>query len=383
VSLYELEENIRKAHVAYLIDKKTNDAMVGFIYAIKSMALRLLNTDPYLKTIVRIERTEVAYDHAIRIFREIDTGNFSTEYPADKFPWITYIKLSINTDIRRHMDFDIYHYENINKIYEESRDTSPSAEERIISIEPSDNVMKLLRMFYTEEEINRYYPIARDLLGKVKTTRDKDIRRFVSILSVCARRATREGSYNYLGKSYFNYTNVVNAVKSTIRSSIFLSLLDEDVFGRDTPKEFFLSLDMSSLIRLCTALGGTKITIPDKTKLSRVLTSIEAIQQAATEDIEPKEALKNILEAYKMSGMKPHQYYSMLDKCLTLYASTGLHSEVNASSIEDTLLSSSKRLKTMIEKFSESISERSLGELIKHFSELDTLLKNLEKNRKY
>ncbi|RLA66556.1 MAG: hypothetical protein DRQ88_05875 [Epsilonproteobacteria bacterium] len=367
-------ENSLRATYADFLKEETEATKSALFLSIKSLAYSCLAVRRDYKKI-SMNREEVSYDYGVHLFTRIIKGWRAVAHDGNNFPWQVYIGLNIRNivfppiRVNREVLFS-----NYDEILKEATDVEPSPEVLLQTYEVANKLMISLQLFFSSAEIKRLYPIAREYIPQflANNKMPEDIRHFLSILSGCLRRVVEDNNFNFLFTPAFNSIN--EAVFSSVKTSFFLSTLGSDFLRY--PQELFLSLDMSSLIRLSLACGGQEIKIPPFKELNDILAVSTALAKMFVEGKTKDEALSEAKKIFKKrSGLGIEQ---LLERCLAVYHATEWENENSFPSLEKQLLTCSDGLKHLIQQFADSIDKRSLGELVRHFEDITTTLTSIE-----
>lgn len=154
-------------------------------------------------------------------------------------------------------------------------------------------VIRILHLFYTYEEIKRLFGMTCELLyNNDKSIKDMtlplDIQDFAIVMMGVAKRVARENqSFNHQKVKPKDFTK---ALESAARSSIFLSsVVNTNYFA----KELLLALDLESLYRLSTIMGGRTMQIPTIRELDTLIGACASISDALIKGKDPVQAIKD------------------------------------------------------------------------------------------
>jgi hypothetical protein len=153
-------------------------------------------------------------------------------------------------------------------------------------------IYKSLRMFYPPEEISRLFGITCEMIYHnergLGDGLPEDIRDFAVVLTGITKRVARENnvlSYDRLLKRDFN-----TALQSAVRSSVFLSsVVNSEFFD----KRILLAMDVESLYRLATLMGGQTLQVPTLRELDTLIGAVSAISEAVVNGKAPEKAIRD------------------------------------------------------------------------------------------
>lgn len=355
----------------YLKDNSQTNKKILFL-ALKSLALSVLNTK-YKK--LKIDRDSYSYEYAVSLFIRILSGEFK---PHATFPWREYVSLNIKSILFPYVR-RVPEAEAIKQFYNYIEEDSPQ-ELKYLHYELAEQIYLLLLLYYSKEEINRLYPMAREFIPdmirgrwNIKNRISKPIRKFISILSGCARWACQT-------KNVHHSLSFTKSLNTSVNSSILMSVIGMELLKK-CPPEFVLSLDLESLKRVSIALGGKTIRIPTIDELNDLSILSSSISKVLLEGKDRGIAVQESLAKMSSDFKKKYSfqsYLNLVEKCLPIKNNSNMDVIVGLPSLGNQLLLNLDRLKNLTNKFKEHLNKRTLKELINNFDELNNLINNIE-----
>lgn len=229
-------------------------------------------------------------------------------------------------------------------------------------------VLRMLRLYYPTSEIKRLFSITCELLYKNdKALRDMnlptDIQDFALIMMGLAKRIARENqSFDHRKVKKKDYEA---ALSTSVRSSVFLSsVINTQYFDR----ELLLSLDLESLYRLSTLIGGKKVQIPTLREMDTLVGACASISDALIKGKDPAVAIRENKADLGLVFSHKVNIKSFVEAALETHSIFG--EEKNTVPLVAVLLSSIKSLETAFEAMLESSKEAGPADLARLYQEM-------------
>ena len=294
-NLQKLEEHTLEAYQAYLQDD-SQFTRTKLFEGIRELAYAILSVGDW-RSKYNIEPEEAAYEYALYLFERIITGFELKSKNGQGFALQSYITINIRHTVITVRDDELFKsligdmqflIDNQEAEYQEEQQTADSA---LIEEELSEKLFRAIRFFYPLDEIKRLLPIAIEMMYDsniymIPHNAPTDIRDFCITLVAIAKRIVKDE--NIVSEYDFSKRKLKDIFASGIRSSVFLSTVVDTGFF---PKELLLCLDMDSLHRLISVMGGQKIKIPNQRHLDALLGSVVTVSKMAMEGKPKVEAL--------------------------------------------------------------------------------------------
>lgn len=290
-----------KALGAYASWTKSDDqaTRTAIFTTVRELTLAILHVGSYEK--YRVDYDSVAYEYALYLFERIVVKSFKLVGYTGRFPLQHYISMNIKTVIVSKRDTDHTWHELIQDMEflididepdpgsELERAVSTGDEEGRITnrMHYSIQIWKILAAYYPREEIVRLLPMSLELLNDnprhiVNPDLPEDLKDFTVVMVAAAKRMVRQDSI-------FHATDVKRgalsrALAAAARSTVFLSMVaDSSGVSGAFPREFLLALDIDSLYRLVSVMGGKRIRVPTMRQMETLLGSVVAMSKMLLE----------------------------------------------------------------------------------------------------
>jgi hypothetical protein len=230
----------------------TDNDKANFYSAVNDIAKAIL------KGYYKIDDDDIAHDYATGLFERVCINGETFDKSGERVPFTKYISLNIRDSIFQNGNWN----NPIDTIEDDVRSCIDNP------TEIGDRLYKLLKLYYSDDEIKRKLPICVDLIYEttaqpISRTLPKDLRSF-GITLVCLAKRLSKQEHTEINTSI---DTVEQALKASFRSSIFLGLLAEN--SKNLP--IFLSLDIDSLFRLASIAGGQRITVPSMQYINNLI----------------------------------------------------------------------------------------------------------------
>lgn len=307
--LKALEDAALDAHAAWKADDGSETRTALFI-GFRELADAVLHVGPFEK--FEIDYQHIAYEYALYLFERVITGSFELVALRDRFPLQLYVSKNIKhvimtkgdnqvwSELLTDMEFLIDLDESddatnpLRKSFEDAVSTGDEELRHVNRMHYAKKIWGALRCYYVKTEIDRLLPLALDLVYDnprhvVAPDLPADLRDFTVIMIATAKRLVSQDNI-------FHATDVKKgvlsrALASAARSTVFLSTVaNTNAF----PKEFLLALDIDSLYRLVSIMGGKRVRVPTMRQMETLIGSVVAMSKML---MEGKTMDSSVLEA--------------------------------------------------------------------------------------
>jgi hypothetical protein len=300
-NLRDLEDKCLIAYANFETDSNEFTRTQVFL-TIKELAFAVLSVGPYSKN--GLDFDKVSYEYSIYLFERIVLGTFKMKGHTGRFPLQQYVRKNIKHVIYTMRDIDVWK-DVVSDLEFLMNDDSLTELDSIIDPSPapchfidrhvsSAKLLDLIRMYYTYEEIRRLLAISIEhIYGNwyqyINSYAPSDVKDFVVVLVASAKRVVRVDNVFY-GLDMKKST-VKKALSSAVRSTVFMSTVVNSEFF---PKELLLSLDLDSLYRLVSVMGGKNLRIPTQKELNTLIGGVVAASKVILEGKDSKDVKKTI-----------------------------------------------------------------------------------------
>lgn len=272
-NLEDLENKLNK-HYFDSIKIGLDENKVEFFKAAQDLAYAILAVSDYRR--MGIDFEETSYEYAMYLYERVFVSGFRFSDLNGKIAFTKYISLNIKSLIFRKDKESETAYTDMLK---DLQFVIEDEQVRELALSKADNderaydlcgeIFDALRIFYTEDEINQKLPFSLDLIFESKfqplpQNAPKDIKLF-AITLICI---SKKIAYKHNLSKYKNQDEVTlkKALNSAARSSTFLASIAD---AGHAP--LLLALDMASLFRLSSVLGGERISVPSLRQLNALM----------------------------------------------------------------------------------------------------------------
>jgi len=164
----------------------------------------------------------------------------------------------------------------------------------------AEKIYKAMKSFFPPEEIRRLYPITLSLMENnskflIDPELPDDIKDFAVVLIGLGKKLLRETQT--INKDRISKKEFTKALETAVKSSLFLSSVVNSAFIK---KEFLLALDLDSIYRLSSVLGGETVKIPTLRELDSLLGAVSAVSQCLLKGEDPATAVRKSKEDLKL-----------------------------------------------------------------------------------
>jgi hypothetical protein len=403
-NLIALEEAALKAYKDWTVEDN-QITRTGIFNTVKELSFAILMVHKgYAK--YGIDYEKCSYEYALYLFDRIVFGKEQGEgkepirfklIPKDLnslgFPLQKYISLNI-----KHVIFSMKEeiswpdvLKEVGEVYESVIDAetihtnNTQVEEKYSRNFISQKILEVLRIYYSYEEIRRLIHLSLDIVFNndrysIINTSPVDLKDFTITMIAVAKRIVKEDVINNtLDIKKDDLKKILNAA---VRSTVFLSTVVNSTL---IPKELLLALDIDSLYRLVSLMGGKTLKIPNSRELDTMLGSVVAISQSIMEGKDPKKSLQEAKQDMNLVFTQKIDINSFISKAIDSY---NVFKDDKTTDPIITILSMSIKsldilFKTLEEKAGELPPESILSkyvELCTSFSKFTETLINIKNN---
>jgi hypothetical protein len=348
--------------------------------SIKDLAYAILMVGDWNKYGVDYEK--VSYEYGLYMFERIVTSTFS---PSDSFPWTEYIRKSIIYGVKAVKNDELW-FDFVEKF--KTEDFSDALKEIVADEEIPDSdyvidqgrlgerIHSGLRMFYTQKEINRLYPLVSDLLFSNKDTPVSndlplDIQDFMKVL-ICVGKRLDDTEDIKFSLTDLSVETLKKAINVSVRSTLFLAAsVKLDYF----PRDLLLALDIHSLYRLLSIRGGTSIKLPPLKHLERLIGAVVITSYMLLEGKSYDEAVKSAKEEldFDLGTGSVRKMVSRIIEAYNLF-----ENKKESDSLLDIMISALNVMKNLANKIPELVDQgASPDNVLRLYKEMSSSLNNL------
>lgn len=376
--LVALEDGVQAAYLTYL---SAPDSAVAKLFFDRVLELtRAVLTVSSSWRSYQIDRSAIAYDYAIYLLERVLSGAFCPSY-QDRFPWQRYIDSSLRSIVypmfNDSKDLSLEELEGYTDLvyfgFTASKKLT-SLELGILKQEFVNDVLRGLKLFYSEEEVGRLYFISADYLGTFYIQHlPKDIFDFICILRSIVKRLASSPAYQFNSKAH-SVTTFKQSLVSSTRSTVFLSsVLKHDLI----PKPLLLALDIESLYRLSYIAGGSTVRVPTLQELNTLIGVVATVTKILLENKDMEEALKESKDQLQLifSNNKNHSVRAYITRLLESYSL--FSQDTSDTTLMQLVLSSLTSLERIAVQGSEELKRSHPETVIQFYSELVSSINTL------
>ena len=372
--LRALEREADLSYTAYSLEKN-NESRTRLCMAIKDLAFAILSVGKTWKN-YKIDRNEVAYDYCVYLYQRIERG-FIPEGREDgkygkRFPWQMYIALnligiviaSVRVDKREELKGSM---DDLLADSEDKENVTPDTQFDIKVYKNS--LFSALKLFYNNSEINRLFPLCRDVLSNYPhhKTNNPEVAKFCSILLSLSKKLIKDNKLQTLVTT--DYKTFSTSFKDAMSNSVFLATLEG---MPENCKPLLLSCDMDSFYRLVVSYGGTTVSIPTIAELNTVMLTSAAISKAISDGQNPYTVADDLKRKNVTKGVTTKDMHQMITKVMD--ASKMSKEEDPSQPIVKILLKSMESLLNMLDSMESKINDSSFEDCYKSYTDVSMSL---------
>lgn len=364
----EMENSLSECYSKYLkIDD--NKTRTQLFLEIKKMAFAILNVGKFWKDL-NIDFEIVSYEYSTYLLERIILGTLVPK-GITRFPWQQYIRKNIkHIAITKRKEENFWHemVDDMQFLLDEYSDVDSNLRDETSMDDVIDKTLlteklyRAIRIFYSEEDIRRFYPICIGNIDrnfgsyKIKFL-PEDVKQFISVVVCCAKRLAAEQNINR--SSDISMKEFKKILSSSVRSSVFLSaVVNSDFFNR----KLLLSLDIESLYRLVSILGGEEIRIPTLNELDTLLGAVVSVSKIITEGKDPQKVISESKKDCNLIFSRKVNMQYFISKIIESYDIFKENSATNP--VINILFSSIVSMEKMLKEFSSKFDPTTSPELL-------------------
>lgn len=380
-----LEDSLTESLLDCLSDS-TQENRARFFSLTKETAFAILSSNSQWKG---LDFDKISYEYALYLFERVITGSFKPQYEG-RLPWGSYIAQSIKHVINKQKneenwgvvaeDMQIILDSGVDISVNDYSNSSKNELERITSRNfLSSKLLESLRIFYTEDEIKRLYPLSMDILSSstsssldylVSRSAPDDVQDFLAVLISLSKRLV--SIHNIVQGSEVSLSKMKKAIDASVRSTVFLSsVVNSDFFSRD----LLLALDIDSLYRLIYIAGGKEIRIPTLCELDSLLGAVRAVSGVILGDEEAKKTLNKSRRDFELVFSKKINMDSFISSMLQSFDL--FREEEGSSALLNLVLVGMKSLERVSTQLADKLDKNSPENLLSYFKELSTSIDSI------
>ena len=376
--LTKLESAALAAYANWASDDSQEHRTVLF-ETVRDLAYAILQVGPFKK--YNIDYEVIAYEYSLYLFQRFILGSFRL-IAKDRFPLQLYISKNIRHVIFSHnsgawqelitdMEF-LVDSASVNVFQEEPVNSYKAIDKKFYA----QSLMKVVELYYSKAEINRLLPIALDMIFSnsryaVSPSLPTDLKDFSIILIAASKRFTNYD--NIFFTTGVKKSDLKTALKSATRSTVFLSTVVNSTFF---PKELLLSLDIDSLYRLVSVMGGNTIRIPTMRELDTVLGAVVSISRMLLEDKPIESSLNETKLDYDLVFSNHVNLQYFISKSMESFNLFKNDDSKASEPMINVIASSIQSLDVILQSLQERVSSESSDSLLNQYVGLsDTLAK--------
>lgn len=372
-----LEDSLTESLLDCLSDS-SQENRARFFSLTKEAAFAILSSGPQWKG---LDFDRISYEYALYLFERVITGSFKPQYEG-RLPWGAYIAQSIKHVINKQRNEENWStvVEDVQTILD-ANSTSVNGDlglpkndlERITSRTfLSYKLLESLRIFYSEDEIKRLYPLSMDILSSstassldylVSKSAPSDVQDFLAVLISMSKRLV--SIHNIAQGSEVSLSKMKKAIDISVRSTVFLSsVVNSDFFSRD----LLLALDIDSLYRLIYIAGGTEIRIPTLRELDSLLGAVLTVSGVVLGDEEAKKTLNKSRRDFELVFSKKINMDSFVSNMLQSFDL--FREEEGSDSLMNLVLVGMESLERVSAQLVDKLEKQPSAHLLSYFKEL-------------
>jgi len=373
--LKAIEENCLEIYAQW--KKKDNDkSRTDLFESIRELAFAVLRVGSYHK--YNIDFEHVSYEYAIYLFERIIIGSLKLEpkspekHKIKKFPLQHYVRKNIKHVIFTLKDGGVWQ-ELVTDLetFSDEDDIADSASLPPVLMDRrrfSAKLLDTLRIYYNYDDIRRLLPLSVEIIYEkwyqcFGNDVPVDLRDFTTILVASAKRVARIENLFY--STNLKKKDLKQALGAAVRSTIFLSAIaNNDIF----PRELLLSLDIDSLYRMVSVLGGKTIKVPTQKELETLLGGVSAVSKVILEGKDQTKALKETKADYQLvfsSFINVHHFISKAVESFSLGSENGI-----SEPIINMLITSISSLDVMFRKLDKNLGSMPQESILRQYCEI-------------
>lgn len=379
-NMKELEDLALDAYAAWKADDSQANRL-EFFNTVKDLAFAILKVGNFDKH--DLDSEKVSYEYALYLFERVVFGNFVLEGLTNgRFPLNQYIRLNIKHVIHS-IDKNQSWIEVISELeysigespslYDNTTFTKNEIEDKILN-KVYPNLTKMLKIYFSFEEIKRLLPLSMDLFYSSSSYQNQfiispnapsDIKDFsIVLVSIVKKHCSDHSLIFSTGARSSDFKKAFNAA---LRSTVFLSSVVNSSFF---PKELLLSLDIDSLYRITSILGGQTVRIPSTRELDTLIGAVITVSKIISEGKNLDEALEQGKEDYDLVLANHINIQSFISKMLQSY--NIFKEDTPSQPIINMLLGSIKSLDTLFSHLQKKAKDAPADKLLKQYCELSS-----------
>jgi len=384
-NIKNIEDDLILAYDNFKIDKnkKTN---TNLFVSLQSMCRVVLISNNWHKTKKNLDINSSSYECAVFLFEKLLTGRWVPEPKTlksdktDRFPWYKYISLCIRNYVDdRSSIFSNSLFVDMDLYSTIVQNTEGYCEKFVDSLHLEDNrqkydpfnflniknigqkIHKSLLLFYSQDEINRLYPLSISYINTNSVDKAKtEVKQFCKILILLSKRIV---SHNSSKRGFNIYDDIENILKTSIKSTVFIAsiLSNEKIFD----KTLLMSLDIESLYRLCMVKGGETIRIPTIAELETLIGATMTV----VENLTTYQGCKNIKRTIKKQTQLKYANYINFDNIVSnILNNIGDLGDRSTSPLMTNLLNAISELSVQIENLNVKTKELNGSEVLQQMT---------------